>query len=228
MPQWYCIPPINYLESMLDWPTHMVIAPHLKNSETYNQFYVDNPHLYTLLDNGLWEGNVVSNDQLLTMANNIHANEIIAPDHESGVITITRTRKFIEYITELGQRHDFVIHGVVHGKKFHKILQCLNKLIELKVDVIDLPKMLGWKRRQDIMTVAYDRLKTETGTIPIHFLGYYKEELPLLEQSTVRSFDTSVPFKPSYEEKFDLHLPKTFYNDLLINHRVKRWKRLYH
>jgi len=212
---------------MLDWPTHMVIAPHFKNSKPYSQFYIDNPHLQTLLDNGLWEGDVVSNEQLLEMANDIHANEIIAPDHKSGVITLTRTRKFLKYITEQGQRHDFLIHGVVHGKKFHKVLQCLNELIALGVDVIDLPKMLGWKRRQDIMTMAYDRLNTPDGVIPVHFLGYYKEELPLLEQSTIRSFDTSVPFKPSYAGKFDLNLPKTFYNNLLINRRLKRWKRLY-
>ena len=227
MSQWYCIPPANYLEMMKDWHHHMIIAPHVNNSKTYRQFYLDNPQLYTMLDNGLWEGDVVSNKQLLSMANDLHVNEIIAPDHASGCVTITRTRKFLKYITDKGHRGDFLVHGVVHGNKYHQMRECLRTLVDLGIDIIDLPKMLGYHTRRQLLGSIEQLCTDEYTKIPVHFLGYYKEELPLLQQNRIRSFDTSVPFKPQYGAKFDLDLPYTWKNQILIKHRVRYWKKHY-
>jgi len=226
MSRWYAIPPENYLEMMRDWKTHMIIAPHLLNSKTYQDFYITNAeNLHCLLDNGLWEGYVVSNSKLLKMADYCLAEEIIAPDHVSGAITAGRTKRFIEYLKQNGQRNNFKIHGAVHGSKFSEARKCLLELVKFGVDIISMPKMLGQKWR--LCFAEY--IQEKHPEIPVHYLGYYKEELPLLEKTNnlVRSFDTSVPFKPRYGEKFDLHLPYTLRNRIIISSRVSKWKKLY-
>ena len=223
---WYTIPPANYLESMKDWPYHMVIAPHLLNSKKYYEFYMNNAHhLHIMLDNGLWEGHVVSNSQLLKMADYLMAEEIIAPDHVSGAITVGRTKRFIAYLEQQGRRDDFKIHGAVHGRKYSKARDCLIKLLDMGVDIISMPKMLGPKQRRALAEI----IKNTHPEVPIHYLGYYNEEIPLLSGNlTIRSFDTSVPFKPKYGEKFDLNLPYTLRNRIIISNRIRKWKKKYY
>lgn len=229
---WYCIPPANYLETVKDWPYHMIIAPHLLNNEKYYEFYVTNAHrLHTIIDNGLWEGHVVSNSKLLKLADYCMAEEIIAPDHVSGAITVNRTSSFIDYLKQHGRRQDFKIHGAVHGKKFSEARKCLFGLLDMGVDVISMPKSLGSAWRKCLAEYVFAR----HNDTPIHYLGYYKEELSLLNLSTpcpsrdvlIRSFDTSVPFKPNYGEKFDLTLPYTLRNRIRISNRVRKWKKRY-
>ena len=169
MTRWFSIPPVNYLEMMCDWHTHMVIAPHLLHSDEYLTFYANNSHLYTMLDNGLWEGEVVSNAKLLLLAQTINANEIIAPDHESGKITINRTTKFLDFLGK--DRYKYKIHGAIHGKNYDEQLQCLEALMELYIDIFDMPKMLGPENRFKLR----DYLITHRTDPQIHFLGYYKE-----------------------------------------------------
>ena len=87
-------------------------------------------------------------------------------------------------------------------------LNCLNTFEELELDIVDLPKMLGVARRaywadRILHTFSYTNME-------IHLLGYYKEELKSLESDQIRSFDTSVPFKPKYGAKFELELPYVF------------------
>jgi hypothetical protein len=223
--QWYCIPPEGYLQDMVDWSRHMIIAPHLNSSEVYRSFYMQNKQLYTLIDNGLWEGQVVSNEELLRWANILDCAEIIAPDSPSGDETLIATKKFLIYLKKKGQRADFKIHGAVHGKEIIEQRRCLDGLINLGVDILDLPKMLG----PDSRAAALLYIREHYPKTPVHYLGFYKEEAELLSgtEYPVRSFDTSVPFKPNYNEKFDLHLPKTFWNDIRIKPRIKRFEKLY-
>ena len=115
MALYFCIPPANYLELMKDWPTHMVIAPHMINNSTYKQFYVNHSELSTIIDNGLWEGQVVDNHTLLFLAKLIKANEIIAPDDPSGEKTLLLTAEFLQFLEEQGLREEYVIQGAIHG-----------------------------------------------------------------------------------------------------------------
>lgn len=227
---WFCIPPANYLEMLKDWESHMIIAPHVLHNDKYRQFYIDNPDLYTMLDNGLWEGEVVSNAKLLKMANDLHVNEIIAPDDRTTIKTIRKTKSFLRYINKKGQRYDFQIHGALHGENFTQLNNCLNTLLECGVDIIDMPKMLGSVQRRVWGGMVFKK----DPKIPVHYLGYYKRELPMLRGQSwagagfnLRSFDTSVPFKPKYEEKFNLELPYTWWNRTLIKWRLHSWKRNY-
>jgi hypothetical protein len=224
--KWFAIPPENYLEMMNKWAFHMIIAPHLYASDKYKTFYLSNPHLHTIIDNGLWEGNMVANDELLSWAQILNCDEIIAPDDLSGVKTVELTKEFISYLKKQKCRDDFVIHGAVHGTEFVEKTKCLDKLVTLKVDVIDLPKMLGAKSR-DIMLKF---IKKKYPDVEIHFLGFYKEEIDKLAEYDypVRSFDTSVPFKPKYDQKFDLFLPDTFWNTFIISRRIRKYQQLYH
>lgn len=223
MSKWYCIPPANYLQMLVTWPYHMIIGPHVKHNTTYRNFYKNNPGLYTMLDNGLWEGEVLKDTELLKMANLLHVDEIIAPDDKTSCLTLRYTKRFLDYITDKGQRYDFKIHGAVHGKTFSDTRKCMLKLVDMGVDIIDMPKMLGPELRLLLTSTLQER-----ADLPIHFLGFYKEELSLLEgSSAIRSFDTSVPFKPKYGEKFNLELPYTWWNRFIIKRRIKYYEEHY-
>lgn len=234
MSRWYCIPPANYLDMMQDWTYHMIIAPHAIGNDwahkKYFEFYRDNEQLHTIIDNGLWEGHVVDNERLLRLAQVLHANEIVAPDSKYGKVTLKRTKEFMNYIKKEGQRDNFKIHGVVHGGNIVDQIDCLNGLIALGVDIIDIPKWFGAAYRttflNTISTILYDH------NIDVHYLGHYKEEMPILQGKEIfgheiRSFDTSVPFKPDYSEKFQLDLPDSWWIKQVIKRRVNKYKRLY-
>lgn len=210
---------------MENWQYHMVIAPHLLNSKIYSSFYISHPELWTIIDNGLWEGQVVDNNKLIALATMIHANEIIAPDDPTAEGTIKRTKSFLEEIIHLDKRDAFYIHGVVHGETYDDRVWCLEQLLTFDVDVIDLPKMLGYKDRAKFL----DEVTKRTDK-PVHFLGYYKEEKDLLAGqwcTHIRSFDTSVPFKPDYTKKFDLDLPLSEENYDIIAPRLDTFRQLY-
>ena len=229
MARWYCIPPANYLEQMKDWPWHMIIGPHVLHNEKYRQFYIDNPQLHTMLDNGLWEGEVLINSKLLAMANKLHVNEIIAPDDISALKTIQKTKKFMKYLDKKNQRYDFKIHGAIHGETSAEQLNCYMTFQELELDIVDLPKMLGSEARLSwVGSISNDRTLPTAHPMEIHLLGFYKEELKVLgNANSIRSFDTSVPFKPKYGAKFDLELPYSWWNRTLIKHRLHYWRKTY-
>ena len=229
MARWYAIPPANYLEDMKDWPFHMIIGPHVLHNEKYRQFYIDNPQLHTMLDNGLWEGEVLTNSKLLEMANELHVNEIIAPDDAGALKTIQKTKRFMKYLDKKGERYDFKIHGAIHGKTWAEQLNCYMTFDELALDIVDLPKMLGSEARiKWVSAIINDRRLPTAHPMDIHLLGFYKEELKLLEFSNeIRSFDTSIPFKPKYGEKFDLELPYSWWNQLIIKRRLRYWRNTY-
>ena len=227
--RWYCIPPANYLEMMKDWPFHMIIGPHVLHNKKYRQFYMDNPQLHTMLDNGLWEGEVLTNSKLLKMANDLHVNEIIAPDDASTIKTIQKTKRFMKYLDKKGERYDFKIHGAIHGESWDEQLNCYMTFQELELDIVDLPKMLGSTTRLKwVNAITTDSSLPRAYTMSIHLLGFYKEELELLKHSAhIRSFDTSVPFKPKYGEKFNLELPYSWWNRMIIKQRLRYWRKTY-
>lgn len=228
MARWYAIPPANYLEDMKDWPFHMIIGPHVLHNEKYRQFYIDNPQLHTMLDNGLWEGEVLINSKLLKMANDLHVNEIIAPDDVGALKTIQKTKRFMKYLDKKGQRYDFKIHGAIHGETSAEQLNCYMTFEELELDIVDLPKMLGSATRDSwVASIINDQTLPRTNAMQIHLLGFYKEELKLLESDKIRSFDTSVPFKPKYGAKFDLELPYSWWNRTIIKRRLRYWRKTY-
>jgi len=223
MARWFCIPPANFLYLMGDWNTHMIIAPHVLHNALYKNFYLMHPELYTMLDNGLWEGEILTNAKLLSMATKLRVNEIIAPDDVSAIKTIKKTKSFLRYLDKKGQRFNFKIHGAIHGKTFSEQLDCLDTFIECGVDIIDLPKMLGAQQRK----FWIDEINKRNILLNIHCLGYYKDELDMFKNNLIRSFDTSVPFKPSYNSKFNLELPNNWWNRNLIKWRLRSWKKTY-
>jgi hypothetical protein len=204
----------------------MIIAPHLAASDIYHKFYLQNKNLYTIIDNGLWEGEVVSNEELLSWANILECDEIIAPDNPSGAETIRLTKQFIAYIKKEKQRDMFIIHGVAHGDELIEATKCIDELMKLNVDIIDLPKMLGPHAREILKRYARKKYLDT----PIHYLGFYKDEAESLSKASfeVRSFDSSVPFKPNYKDKFNLHLPNTWRNRFRITRNVNKFKNLYY
>lgn len=223
MARWFCIPPANYLFMMENWHTHMVIAPHLLHNAKYCDFYCRNPNLYTMLDNGLWEGQMVNNRKLSTLAKMINADEIIAPDNPSGKVTVKKTMEFLKYLGD--ERENYRIHGAIHGENYDEQLECLEKLLEMDLDVLDMPKMLGPVNREKLV----GRILDETNPPAIHFLGYYKEEWDILRSNRViRSFDTSVPFKPKYGDKFKLELPYSYWTYLKFKWRTDKWRRMFY
>jgi hypothetical protein len=92
---------------------------------------------YKILDNGAYEGVTVSPDVLLKQATEVGASEVILPDKLFDKDwTIKNTRECIEMF-----RGKFKIMVVAQGRSFVEWYDCAKELMNLKPDVIGIPKL---------------------------------------------------------------------------------------
>lgn len=122
---------------------HMVLG-HLLKDETYRMFYSHlkalDPEAYILCDNSANEGYMLKGTELLSLAESIHADEIIAPDkyHDSEV-TINETFDFLDNYYESSIKGKFKVMAVPQGETLDEYVGCYEEFADdPRIDVIGI------------------------------------------------------------------------------------------
>jgi hypothetical protein len=107
---------------------YFMILSWLLKEKIYYDFYKKykeiHPKSFYILDNGAAEDKLMSNKQLIEMADYIKANEIVLPDvYGDGVKTIDLVTEFID--ENCDRSFDYKLMGVLQGQNKEEILKCL-------------------------------------------------------------------------------------------------------
>jgi hypothetical protein len=209
------IPPVSLLD--ITYKTkYQLMLPHLTSNSTYAAAYYYHCYdkdTFVILDNGVAEGEDVSFDHLMSIANSWHVDEIVLPDILTDLEgTITKAEEFAaDYSARVGQEwDDFRFMFVLQGKTIEEVYRAAK-----------------WADRQDwISTVGIPRhLLTTLGDYrvrikiandiqamgvrkDIHFLGGNPvsttevrslSDPRITNQAFVRGMDTSMPFNYAFK-----------------------------
>lgn len=120
------IVPIPNLPQIKGSPLHMCLAPIAKHDQEYFQFYKSEAEngSYVILDNGMFEGEMLSTDEILDIYFKIGASEVIAPDILGSCDkTIREVEEFSQKISE-----NVKVMGVPHGSDLSSLSRCFSSL----------------------------------------------------------------------------------------------------
>lgn len=176
--------------------------PHLAHQKRYQDFYQTRSRKkdWIILDNGAAEDVTFGPKHLLTMADVIGANEVVAPDvlfdyNE----TIAKTMYFSRFADP-----KFRYMGVVQGTKFGEFLACMRAYAELVplnyITTIGVPRLMATVCDDPDARVKFMRYVQREGfdaSLEFHMLGATDdlEEVKRLTEfgNLVRGIDTSAP-----------------------------------
>jgi hypothetical protein len=152
---------------------------------------------WKLLDNGAYElGYPIPFDELLKLAEEIRANEIVCPDFfkvRDG--TYEATKEFIEALTSK-QRKQFKLLAVPQATSPSEWIESYKDMAKLNVDGIALPIWLQkhFKARPSVFGYLQKKHLLDD-TKYYHLLGLDDySELYAYPKGAIRSVDTSLPF----------------------------------
>ncbi len=151
---------------------------------------------YKILDNGAAEGDLVAAEELITLAAEIGANEIIVPDVLGDELeTIWKAREF----KAIAEAHpEFKYIGVIQGTNYKTLSQCLMFMESMKyMSIYALPRIMCKDDQYARATFAAGHYKSHP-SVKYHCLGssYWCEETKVLANlPMVRSMDTAMPIK---------------------------------
>jgi len=185
------IVPIPMLKMLRTDRYHMVLAPQVE-LEQYRNFYRIVPG-HKILDNGAAEGAIVDDVKLLRLANDIKADEVIAPDvMYDAAQTIRKLMSFCVRASEF----DVKVMAVMQANDWIEFEDMVDVALANKVAALALPKLLTGTINPNARLVGAELIRTKT-EIPIHCLGCAAdirgETRALAAQDIVRGIDTSAP-----------------------------------
>lgn len=219
------IVPINHLDLLDRQDGYLMLVQLLKN-EKYKDFYLNrDKNIFTILDNGQYEGYNCTNEELWEACKLVKPNVICCPDvFMNQKETIEKTNSFIDYIRENAipedyhnglQTLEFMV--IPHGNTPEEFLECLNKIQRNYFQWIGLSKLgvlNAFKSRKECI----EYLK-ENG-YPLekynyHFLGCNEpREIIDAYESGAKSMDSCLPVLYASENKV---IPL----DLSLKERIK-------
>lgn len=185
------IVPTEYLEFTKNQKMHMVLAQKCKDP-TYMLFFkrMKEEGKYLILDNGAAEGKMMSAEDIIKIAKELKADEVVLPD------------AFNDYNGTCREYHNNIdlFRKELPGVKIMAVLPSTNELeirtfacmVKENVDVIGIPKVIA--NGNPYMRGMVAALIDEYEEIEIHFLGAIdiadKEET----RDCVRSIDSALPY----------------------------------
>src|SRR5215831_7772239 len=173
---------------------HLILA-HLLGDRTYRDFYRQATG-WKILDNGAAEGELVAPDELIRLATDIRANEIVVPDElGDSFVTIMRARQF----KEIADLHpEFRYMGVVQGRNDKERRGCLTIMQHLGyMNVYALPRVMTLHDTHARIAFAAS-CYADNVRPSFHCLGsgHWCEEIKALANlPMIRSADTAMPIK---------------------------------
>lgn len=196
---------------------HMLLPKQIQKleqdpNEEYRIHALCHPNKFTILDNGVFEGNRLSHDELVKYVQKYDINEIVLPDafqnqyetldmltylFESGDLPITnhRASKFSYMIVPQGR------NAVEWLNNLHDIKRAIPPELRIKNFTIGMPKWLG-RDEPTVRANLVEYLNKQGEHLPIHLLGCNSmAEFSAIRNAKVsgkihfRSIDTSLPAK---------------------------------
>lgn len=129
------ISPIEHLNVSQEFSDiHMVLA-HLLNHPKYRNFYKGLKNVqqdaFVICDNSANEGFMIKDKQILSLAEKINADEIVAPDkYHDADITIYETKKFLETYFDSDIKDKYTVMAVPQGNNIEEFMKCYNAFLE--------------------------------------------------------------------------------------------------
>jgi hypothetical protein len=201
------------------------LAPYAEKDKIYRQYFINarKKRRYVILDNGVAEDILISDDGLVNLAVKMGVNEIIVPDIISDYENTKNHREeFLFRFYKILKEHNIKIQSVVQGKNISEYWLCYNELLKDKrVDIIGIPFRINYARFHDAETNAVNHMLNRLVFImglpkkikPLHCLGSnLPQEIGILEQLKVRSIDSKLMARYGLSEmmytKYDIEKPK--------------------
>lgn len=201
------IAPIQNLELAQRGTMHMALTHLVLQNAAYRNFY-RNETMYKILDNGAFEGELNSMQQVLLAADSIQANEIVLPDYLfDWKKTVQSAKTSIQRLKSLGILKRFKLMAVPQGNDEDTWWNCMHELSELEeVDVIGLSKLscpvcmkLSITKSRNLIINEMTAKNLWNNNKEYHLLGGSHELIDQIyycnHEPRIRSIDTSVPIE---------------------------------
>lgn len=161
-----------------------------------SDWYADRSQ-FKMLDNGAYESESVSLDELLKLARIVKANEVVIPDVIHGA---HKTLVNAKWWTTTVHLDGYQVAVVPQGNDAYEFIDCYKAMLKLSfINTICIPKWLGKLRPYVIRYLENQRLLKHQ--YEYHLFGLdYIEELYCYRalKVPIRSVDTSMPFTCAY------------------------------
>lgn len=195
------ITPISLLQTYATRNKLQFVLAQVDNSK-YKDFYLSRQRAgdTLMLDNGAYEGELVSNERLAQMIEIYHPHYVFLPDLPEGSAqeNFVRAYKFFEQYKQPWYKSLFV----VQGDSLVEVIRYACKALAMGVNGVAIPRNL-WKRMRtsvEPLKLRYVLASAMKGAVPhlyIHALGQFGynplAEAALLREAGVNSIDTSGP-----------------------------------
>jgi len=224
------IPPIPNLDYAAQGDLDMVLTHLALKEKKYLDFYSASAR-FKILDNGACEGVMHPIEEVVKVALQINASEIILPDIiMNGAATILEMNKAIRWLKVNDLLGKFRLMAVPQGKTENEWLGCFKVMSEtIEIDTIGFSKLSCPACFKDTISIA--RLKAvksveKAGLISkdkqYHLLGGSAQILYEVKKQAkwIRSIDTSAPFEYGKKRevlnrvKASISHPVTFYKEI--------------
>lgn len=177
----------------------MGLAHLVPNDEAYASYIRKHGRVLPVtLDNGACEGYPVEREQLGSIANYVHANEIVLPDEMgNGEVTL----KLVSHYLSAHHQNDVGYMAVVHGSNMRQMQDMIKRYVELEpITCLGIPRIsLKQGCRAIRIDLAHWINEAFGRRFYIHMLGassVWPTEAKMIAKYApfVRSFDTSMPY----------------------------------
>jgi hypothetical protein len=222
------------------------MLPQLIESFTYKSFYANlSSSHYKILDTGAFEGEGMGGEELLNVAIELRAHEVVIPDVMGD--SEATWEKMLEFAYHARLSSQFKYGFVIHTPYAEGGPAQLAELADPKydwIDVVYLPKLL-WKHdplaRLDLAGHIH---QFHSKRFEVHMLGSVAEDpteiIAAARSGFVRGIDTSLPFVESfYGNTMDVWtngtrpkrpenyfaLPRAGFNEFLVEKNIRTTKR---
>lgn len=199
------IVPIRYLDVLEGQPYLMCLAQIALENEKYKEFYREQSKQgsFILLDNGAFEGDQVSIDKLVQLAEYIQADELILidtpKDYKKNLRTHQESYDAVQSLYGFAGQTKIQLMAVPHGETEKELLESAEKLVKMNIDTLGVSKI--WL--EQFGPIARSRFVSNIteiiGNLNLHILGsgqspweahYIAAEHPEI----VRGTDSCIPY----------------------------------
>jgi hypothetical protein len=212
------IPPTNYLTYTTNRPLQMILPARLKSMHYRHRY---NPEWrlsdeFVILDNGMFEDDTMSNENLIELADKWQVDELVMPDVRGDMrATIDASTKFLNMFEQIKFDKEpslMIVVQVSHRAEVDEFIgRALNMFyIEHGLSnnlTFGIPRRLAETLNPEIRIEIMTEIRACVENVPVHLLGYARNasharifnEVALLADH-VRSIDTDAPFVWAYNE----------------------------